>query len=592
MNRKSRLPRIFFCAGGILLLSLISACSGPEDPGAPRTGSPAPAKPMAALAQPVEAIGIALEVEDGAGMPLQIAAGGRYFIDQIDLRDSVAAAVDRGIDGLKGESAFAALHWGTPVLEDTHFLVLPNADGTFTRRRFYGDADWIRLDSVMTVEQLDRDGAPLAGILRLPIGAAAPDRGEDAFFIRRLRAIQWTYDCPMRDDCMGAKNFLEEALVELRHARRREAFELHERTAALRLRWSLLPGSSWKIPVHQVWNPEYAYGFNIDIETLTSPGADGSYAPGSLVEFRITLRDGTGRRLHPAGSLPTYNEVISGAVDSGIQYYRSFFDSSTVYYRRKHRERMLMVQMIGPAQNVQPIRSVVPLSAFLAADDDVQHIGLPGRDGVFADFMTFPVARDLFGGSFDPEHAPWNHPVSDIWKFTIPPDAVPGTYLVTAKGRRVYLGQDIPFTRTIDLQVGTAERTTTTLDTGPCTDCHSGHAALANLLHANDNRAACIACHAPLEFELEGNVHVRLHFIHSRSDRFPAPLERCSTCHLTAAGMSRVSQSACLSCHKSYPEDHVAQFGPVTDMYVGASEGSFAQCTDACHATHPDSGFD
>jgi predicted CXXCH cytochrome family protein len=162
---------------------------------------------------------------------------------------------------------------------------------------------------------------------------------------------------------------------------------------------------------------------------------------------------------------------------------------------------------------------------------------------------------------------------------------------VSAKGRRVYLGQDIAFTRTIEVQVGQPERTVTRLDTGPCTNCHAGHAALGNILHANDNRAACIACHAPLEFEPEGPVYVRVHFIHSRSDRYPAPLARCSTCHLTPEGIQRVSQSACLSCHKSYPEDHVVRFGAADDMYVGAGPESFTQCDSACHQTHPGSGF-
>src|SRR5690606_22182229 len=172
---------------------------------------------------------------------------------------------------------------------DTHFLVLPNPDGTYTRRRFYDAADWIARPSEITVQQLRADGTPIEPLLRFDIGADAPDAGSDAFFIRRLRAIQWTWDCPSRGDCSGAKNFLEEALVELRHARRREAFTLDPATAALRVRWSLLPETAYTIPVEQVQAPEYAYGFSIDIEPLTPPGADGTYAPGSAIDFRITL---------------------------------------------------------------------------------------------------------------------------------------------------------------------------------------------------------------------------------------------------------------------------------------------------------------
>ena len=99
------------------------------------------------------------------------------------------------------------------------------------------------------------------------------------------------------------------------------------------------------------------------------------------------------------------------------------------------------------------------------------------------------------------------------------------------------------------------------------------------------------ACHVPLGFELEGPIAVRTHFIHSRSGRFDAPLNKCSNCHLNAAGIQRTSKAACLSCHKSYPQSHVAQFGPIESMYVGGGRESFDQCTGACHTTHPGSGL-
>ena len=105
--------------------------------------------------------------------------------------------------------------------------------------------------------------------------------------------------------------------------------------------------------------------------------------------FRITLRDGEGQRLHPEGWLPTYNEVLFGPNVAGIQYYRAFFDPTTTYYRRKHRERMLMSQIIGPAQDVQAIRSIIDLEAFLELDD-VQTAATLEHDGVYAQFRTHP----------------------------------------------------------------------------------------------------------------------------------------------------------------------------------------------------------
>ena len=47
----------------------------------------------------------------------------------------------------------------------------------------------------------------------------------------------------------------------------------------------------------------------------------------------------------------------------------------------------------------------------------------------------------------------------------------------------------------------------------------------------------------PLGFELEGPVFVRLHFIHSRSDRFDVPTSKCSTCHLAPESTRRASNA-------------------------------------------------
>ena len=144
---------------------------------------------------------------------------------------------------------------------------------------------------------------------------------------------------------------------------------------------------------------------------------------------------------------------------------------------------------------------------------------------------------------------------------------------------------------TIPIQIGTNTALPTNPTTGPCNTCHSDGGDLGLLLHANDNRDACAGCHVPLSFELEGPIFVRTHFIHSRSDRFDARLDQCSSCHLDNSGIQRTSQAACLSCHTSYPDNHVAWFGEITNIYIGGDETSFNQCTDSCHTTHPRSGL-
>jgi hypothetical protein len=542
--------------------------------------------------QTPSAVGLALEVEDGAGVPLKVRAGQTFYIDQIDVRATATATKDEGVDGLRQAGDFAGLAWQGLSLADEEPVLLSNPDGTFTRRRFYRNAQWMEQPSVFTVQPVDAKGRPTGRAIPLHIGKDDRFKKNDDFFIRRLRAIQWTADCRTATDCSGATKFSEEALVELRNARTgATSFTLSPDTRALSLSWSARPGAAWSIPVEQVQNPSYAYGFSIDVKTLTPPRADGTYAPGSQVTFQLALRDGAGKRLHPEGTLPSYNEVVFGQNEPGIQYYRAFFDSSTTYYRRKHRERMLMTQIIGPAQRIQPIRSIVDLDAFLDPTQDVQTIGTLERDGVYAQFQTFPPSNKLFGGAFFPEQKLWDAQGTDTWTYTLPANAEPGTYLVTVKGRRVFLGEDIPASRTIEIQVGTPAHTEAKLTTGKCSTCHTEGGELTKVLHGNDNRAACAGCHAPLGFELEGPIVVRAHFIHARSDRFDAPKQQCATCHLAPEAIQRTSKAACLSCHKSYPDSHVAKFGPIESMYVGGGRESFQQCTGACHKTHQGSGF-
>ncbi|NMO16239.1 cytochrome C [Pyxidicoccus fallax] len=537
-------------------------------------------------------VGLALEVENGVGRPLRVRAGGTFYVNQIDIRAVVKATTDEGLKTLRTNSDFAGLGWFGVRQADQESIGAP---GPYTRRRFYRDAAWMDVTSFFTVEPVDAYGRLTGLPVIVNAGGEYQRRTErDDFFIRRFRAIQTATGCATATDCSASTNYEEEALVELRNAydhAKAQKLTFRSSTRALRLRWSLRPAAPYVIPVEQVQNPEYAYGFGMDITPVTPPRPDGTYAPGSEITFQLTLKDGAGKRLHPEGSLPTYNEVAPDGNEAGINYYRAFFDATTTYYRRKHRERMLMTQIIGPAQDIQPIRSIVSMDAFLDPAVDEQVVATPERDGVFSQFATLPFANVLFRGAFFPTEGLWDRPNSDKWQYTIPANAEPGTYLVTVKGRRTYLGEDIPGSRTIEIQVGTTQRTQAPMTTGPCNSCHSQGGELSQVLHANDNRAACAGCHAPLAFELEGPIFVRTHFIHSRSNRFDAPLEKCSSCHLTKESIQRTSQAACLSCHKSYPDSHVAKFGPIESMYVGGGEESFQQCTGACHTQHPGSGL-
>ncbi|HSN28853.1 MAG TPA: hypothetical protein VLT45_21345, partial [Kofleriaceae bacterium] len=249
----------------------------------------------------------------------------------------------------------------------------------------------------------------------------------------------------------------------------------------------------------------------------------------------------------------------------------------------------MLIAVLGPMQDTTTDRDTVDLVArILDSQDGSVSVATPDAQGFYAEAASVPSWATVIGA------APIDAPISPTAQFTLPANARPGTYKVVMKARRSYLGQEIPTSKVIEIQVGTTTHTSKQLDTGPCTSCHSGGSDLSRVGHAlaADQRDTCTACHAPLPFEPEGPLYVRTHFIHSRTDRLNASPEHCSLCHTTAAGITRVSKSACMSCHKSYPDDHVQQFGPIVDMYIGGTlADSFQQCTSACHRTHPQSGL-
>ncbi len=531
-------------------------------------------------------IGIALEIDHGQGLPLKVRAGQRVFINQLDVRESIDTTSDEGVAGLDLHGDFATLDWDDVELEEESFVGQPNPDGSFTRRRFYRGAAWMEAPSWFVIEQVNDAGHPTTYPLIVSTGLEDLRLPLDSFFIRRLRAIQWTNDCASSSSCEGATDLSEEALVELRSANGPNPnFVMQPTTTALRVTWTLKPGAPYTIPVAQVSSPQWDYGFDMSLAALTPPGPDGAYAAGQAVTFQLSLTDGAGTPLHAPGTMPSYNEVITGADESGIQYW-NLAEPVTTYYRRKHYERQLMLAVMGPIQNNKPIYSVADIFQQIDFTTGVVTAGTQSNDGIYAAVTGIPSFLAVLGG---PPF--WDLPSTDTWTFTIPPDSAPGTYYAVLKGRRSYLGEQTPKSTVLAIQVGTPSPTTATLKTGKCGSCHTKGGDLDRTLHGLDNRAACTACHAPLNFELEGPVHVRSHFIHSRSKRFDAPLDKCKTCHLDKASIQRTSKSACLSCHSSYPSDHVASFGPIEHMYVGGGPESFQACTTACHKNHPGSGF-
>jgi hypothetical protein len=573
--------------------------AGPDDHGAVRTTDPPvsgatfPASgatfPASGATTADTPIGIALDVEDGVAPPLRIRSRQRFYIQQIDLRAHVDRGVDEGVAGLARAGDFAALDWTGTRGVDESFVSVASADGTFTRRRMFRDARWMNEPSRFAIEQLDAAGRRLGAPLVVHTGREFEPGPDDSFFVRRLRAIQWANDCASRSDCSRATSFLEEALVELRYASGPgPSAVLDARTTRLRVTWTANHDHAYTIPVEQVTSPTWDYGFVIDLAVVTPPGPAGVYTPGQTLQVKFILRDGAGTPLHPPGVLPTFLDYLSGQDPPGIDYW-NVNEKVMTYYRRKHKEKQMVIALEGPLHATGPVRNTLDfIGGIIASRDGAVTTATPELNGFFGEAAAVPAWSTLIGLQ------PADSPVGDTAQFTLPANALPGTYKITMKARRSYLGQELAVAKVIELQVGTAIRTPAHLATGTCRDCHQGGADLTRIGHglSAGERDTCTTCHVPLPFEPEGPLYVRTHFVHSRTDRLAAPRIRCASCHLDRAGIQRTSKSACLSCHRRYPADHVQRYGPVVDMYIGGTiDDSFQQCSTACHTDHPRSGL-
>ncbi|MFT3696798.1 MAG: hypothetical protein QM831_26895 [Kofleriaceae bacterium] len=531
-------------------------------------------------------IGLALDIEDGVPVPIKARKNQTFYINNIDMRAHIETTVDEGVAGLAHAGDFAGANWTGATDVDQSFVYLPNNDGTFTRRRFFRDAKWMNDPSAFLIEQIDAKGHLLALPIVVDSGLLGLRTGIDSFFDRRMRAIQWTNDCASKTDCTTAHNFEEEALVELRYSNGvKPGFQLTSATTALRVTWTA-NGKAYTIPVEQVANPEWDYGFNIALAMQTPPDADGTYHAGEEIAVQWTLTDGSGKRLHPVGSMPTLADYVGGNDPAGIDYWNQGERVAT-YYRRKFLEKQMNVAIAGPMQDTGAIRDTIDLiNAIFASPDGSVTSASPSVQGFYGAAASVPSWATMIGV------IPADAPVADSAKFTIPADAKPGTYKIAMKARRSYMGEELARAATMTIQVGTTTVTHKVLDTGNCAQCHNGGGDPSRVNHglALSDRDMCATCHAPLAFEPEGPIAVRVHFVHSRSGRLDVSPTQCALCHTTAASIQRTSKAACLSCHKSYPDSHVQQFGPITDMYIGGTlDDSFQQCTSSCHRTHPNS---
>jgi predicted CXXCH cytochrome family protein len=221
--------------------------------------------------------------------------------------------------------------------------------------------------------------------------------------------------------------------------------------------------------------------------------------------------------------MPTLNEVLTGADQSGIRYFNPSL-VPTLYYAFKHRESNTLAGLAGPVHKLKVSNRVVQITDFFLPQIPTAVRATDGWTGLA---FTIPQPLVVFG------ILPAATPVPDTVSFTIPSDAEPGTYVASYKGRREFGGEALNRGATLDIKVGTSSPAPFVAATGPCTSCHQGASAISNVLHGIGDRRVCFTCHSGLAFEPDNPLDIRVHTIHDRSKRFDSNIQNCAQCHLT-----------------------------------------------------------
>ena len=468
----------------------------------------------------VTSVGLSLFFRNGVMAPLTFVGNPGRYLQEIDIvSTSAPGSVDAGVQPLTTSGDLAVLDWtGVHQVEEEWKTTGTN----FTRVRYYRGANWMTHLSTFALRAVDNGG----NLIGTPITADAGfdtrrDENEDAW-VRRFVARQTATGCPAVNNCTGA-TYVAQGLVQLRDALHpgQTTRVLPTAAVALELQWSEST-HGYRVNVNHAAASafSYGYGFKPQLQAVTAPANGSFYAPGEQVQFRVTLSDGAGNRLHPAGSLPTYAQVMDGSDTSGIRYFDRTLNPQ-LYYALKHRESNSLVTLAGPTNRMTTAKELGPIDVFTPLQVVTASAKVDGFSALIVGFPPFKVAR----GTADPTTA-----VSDIVTFTIPTDAMPGTYVAAVKARREFGGEALNRGAILNVQVGTANTTPAAAKVGECQECHEGRSDLRVLLHGLPDRRPCAGCHNGSTFV--GAYDIRVHTIHDRTNRFGENVRECGICHL------------------------------------------------------------
>lgn len=495
---------------------------------------------------PTAAVALDLEFVEGVAAPLAVIAGESYSIDSITISSEVHGTETEVVDRLQTVSFFAGADWTGLEIERVQWI--PELNGEFQRQTFFQGAEWMHGDHSFTLSVVDAGGQMLAGPIELPSTGDWPVLADEAFATRRLGAIAFAHGAAVSGDLTGA-TFSAEARLQFRNGIPLDRqFVIPMNAASLRLEWNRLPGTVLEVPLAPVAVAASPWGYGFDLEVSPSaPANTVYYVPGETIDFTLAFKDGAGRPLHSPGSLPTYEEFMNGAVDSGLQYFNLF--PAIIYYKDKNREGVLLASLTGPMHRLHQTHEPVPTEAFLLQTTQVA--ADTSRDGFLSLWQILPAAPIIFNGP-----PVWGTPVSDVMSFTLPPDAQAGRYEFAIKARRVYRGEQSLITRIVPIHVSSLAiaddlRKTPEL-VGNCEQCHTGAFDLANTLHYNGSVESCTTCHFPLGFETNNLLPHRIHRIHYLSERYKEDPRDCTVCHLNPSIYveNQARWLVCVGCHR------------------------------------------
>lgn len=460
--------------------------------------------------------------------------GRERYISELDVVQHAPTSDALGIAPVEAAGAFAQLDWSgvhqvpchpDGAMEDWRLEI----DGShWMRSRCYGGASWMREPAVVMLSQLDGTGRSVAEAI-----STYTEMRSGSMLERRFVARVVAHGCAALGDCSGAASVTAEALLQLRGNLRPwlGAAEVSGRASSLAVHLTSCGSvvELARVPVRRDPPSIVGYGLRARLSRETPYPARGYFVAGESVTFRATYVDDAGRRLHPAGQLPSYGAALFGDPATNGLRYLTFTDDPVLYWAHKNTQSDMTFTVAGPLDRMRSIGSTpITIAEAFLSQIPTASVAADGWSGAVQIFppttLVFPCLFSLATGTPAPECF---RPVADTFTIVVPADAQPGTWLATVKARRLWRGEPAQAVDSVRFQVGKAQQTTYQARMSGCANCHVGRASLAVIGHGLDvgdrERPECLSCHTSgyaAWFEPDAGFDKRMSFVHLLSERF------------------------------------------------------------------------